>query len=302
MSGKPGIEIGNAPVSYGAFERTVGIDPDVPQATAVLDAVAAAGYVGIDLGPAGFLGAGRQLAGRLADRGLRLTGGYLEIDVTTDDTVTAGLADLRELLAVFDSVSDGVAARLLPRPTIAVITGNLPAEQVAAGEAELWRRAIAALRAAEEVSRGRGYEPCLHNEHGTLVGTPADIERALSASRISLCLDTGHLLLDGGDPVSCARQWWERIDHLHLKDVSQAGLAMLVRPGTPAEEMWSQGAFCPLGEGAGRIAEFVELVVNSAYSGWMVVEQDVLPRGAESYAAAARDQVTNREFLGRLGC
>jgi hypothetical protein len=44
------IAVANAPVSYGAFELTVGADPDVPSGTQVLDQVAAAGYAGIDLG------------------------------------------------------------------------------------------------------------------------------------------------------------------------------------------------------------------------------------------------------------
>ena len=49
------IIVANAPVSYAAFERTIGL-PGVPTAEAVLSAVAEAGYDGIDLGPVGFLG------------------------------------------------------------------------------------------------------------------------------------------------------------------------------------------------------------------------------------------------------
>src|SRR5213075_1319112 len=52
------IVVANAPVSYGAFELTVGIDPNVPDGVQVLDEVAAAGYGGIDLGPVGYLGNG----------------------------------------------------------------------------------------------------------------------------------------------------------------------------------------------------------------------------------------------------
>ena len=55
------IKIGNGPVSYGAFEVTVGIHEGVPSATEVLDAVQAAGYEGIDLGPVGYLGLGADL-------------------------------------------------------------------------------------------------------------------------------------------------------------------------------------------------------------------------------------------------
>ena len=67
-----GILVANAPVSYGAFELTVGIDPNVPDAATVLDEVAGAGYTGIDLGPAGYFGNRDTLAGALDSRGLTL--------------------------------------------------------------------------------------------------------------------------------------------------------------------------------------------------------------------------------------
>jgi inosose dehydratase len=267
----------------------------------VLDAVAAAGYAGIDLGPVGYLGTGPQLADELGGRSLRLTGGYLEVDIGSDAAVTAGIKDLAEILTVFDAVSDGVPARFMPRPTIALITPSLTGTERDDSEALLWERARAALRSAEEVSRDRGYEPCLHNEHGTFIARPADIDRALSASTISLCLDIGHLLLAGGDPVECAGRWWQRIDHLHVKDVRQSGVDLMRQPGADPETMWSESVFCALGQGAGRISEFAELVTSRDYAGWIVVEQDILPSGASSYATAAADQVTNREFLASLG-
>src|SRR2546428_11336223 len=65
----PSIAIAGAPVSFGAFEVTVGVDPNVPDALAVLDAGARAGYAGIDLGPPGYLGKGPELADPLRQPG-----------------------------------------------------------------------------------------------------------------------------------------------------------------------------------------------------------------------------------------
>jgi len=113
--------IGNAPVSYGAFEVTVGHDDDVPDAVQVLDAVQAAGYEGIDLGPLGYLGLGDELRDALRSRGLLLTGGYVEIDVTSDEASRRGLAELSDVCDQFDAVRDGVDRVLLPRPTVALI-------------------------------------------------------------------------------------------------------------------------------------------------------------------------------------
>ena len=55
------VLVANAPVSYGAFERTIGL-PGVPTGDDVLSAVAGAGYEGIDLGPVGFLGRAERAA------------------------------------------------------------------------------------------------------------------------------------------------------------------------------------------------------------------------------------------------
>ena len=84
--GQP-IAVANAPVSYGAFEITVGHDPNVPDGISVLDQVAAAGYAGIDLGPVGYLGSGTRLGELLAERGLGLAGGYLELPYADHDAL-----------------------------------------------------------------------------------------------------------------------------------------------------------------------------------------------------------------------
>src|SRR4029079_15090817 len=68
--GESRIVVANAPISYGAFEVTVGIDPNVPDGLQVLDQVAAAGYAGIDLGPVGYLGTGEELGEHLEARRL----------------------------------------------------------------------------------------------------------------------------------------------------------------------------------------------------------------------------------------
>lgn len=98
------IAVANAPVSYGAFEITVGHDPDVPDGISVLDQVAEAGYAGIDLGPVGYLGTGDRLGELLAERGLGLAGAYLELPYADHDALTQALPGLDDLLSTFDVV------------------------------------------------------------------------------------------------------------------------------------------------------------------------------------------------------
>src|SRR5438093_13489700 len=95
------VVIANAPVSYGAFELTVGILPGVPDGDTVLDEVAGAGYAGIDLGPMGYLGYGEDLAAALRRRGLALSGGFSELPFSETDKMPAALRELGSLLDVF---------------------------------------------------------------------------------------------------------------------------------------------------------------------------------------------------------
>lgn len=112
------IAVANAPVSYGAFELTVGQDPNVPDGLTVLDQVAAAGYAGIDLGPVGYLGSGEQLGELLAARGLGLAGAYLELPYSDPAALAAALPELDALLDTFDAVRSYLPGPP-PRPTLA---------------------------------------------------------------------------------------------------------------------------------------------------------------------------------------
>jgi inosose dehydratase len=111
------VRIANAPVTYGAFERTVGL-PGVPTADAVLDAVAGAGYEGIDLGPVGFLGLGDELRDALAIRGLALAGRYVELPFDDPARLREAWRELDAVLDAFDATASIQGANP-PRPTLA---------------------------------------------------------------------------------------------------------------------------------------------------------------------------------------
>src|ERR1700748_2964381 len=116
--GPGAIAVANAPVSYGAFEVTVGHDPNVPNGTEVLDQVAEAGYAGIDLGPVGYLGTGERLGELLAERGLGLAGAYLELPYADHEALERVLPDLDALLPTSAAVRGSLPGPP-PRPTLA---------------------------------------------------------------------------------------------------------------------------------------------------------------------------------------
>ena len=72
-------------------------------------------------------------------------------------------------------------------------------------DADAWQRFAAGLARVISRCRDRGYEPTFHPETGTHVEAPWEIERVLEVSDVGLCLETGHMLLGGGDPVAMLR-------------------------------------------------------------------------------------------------
>jgi inosose dehydratase len=300
------IVLANAPVSFGAFEITVGVDPNVPDGLRVLDQVAEAGYRGIDLGPAGYLGEGKDLARRLADRKLGLAGGYLELPYSEPSRMPAALHELDILLDVFDVVGT-LPGGLKPKPTLADLGSDIrkahpgqAADNRALGfNEDGWKRFADGLERVVGRCRERGYEPTFHHETGTHIEAAWEIEKMLELTSIDLCLDTGHLLLGKGEPVKALRDWGSRINHIHLKDARSPVIDEIVREAAPVMEIWRRGAFCALGRGNVDI-EGVLSWIRSNYGGWLVVEQDILP-DASAPNRPAEDQVANRRYLAQRG-
>lgn len=299
------ISVANAPCSYGAFEVTVGIDPNVPDGVTLLDHVASAGYQGIDLGPVGYLGTGRELHDRLSGRGLVLAGGYVPLPFPDPAALAEQTSYLDALLDIFDAAPDGPP----PRPTLA--DSGSPARSANPGGGATsrgigldetgWQHFADGVARAAERCRERGYEPAFHHHTATYIESVAEIEELLARTDVNLCLDTGHLLVGGGDPARAIRDWGSRINHLHLKDARRDVIAGIVADHAPVEEIWRRRAFCALGQGDAGMDEVLEAISGIGYSGWVVVEQDIFPDPAEPPERAAADQAANREWLRARG-
>ena len=300
------IVVANAPVSYGAFELTVGILPNVPDGAMVMDEVAAAGYAGIDLGPAGYLASKETLGEELRRRNLGLAGGFFELPFSDPKAMPPALAGLDGLLDVFDAAR---VEGLKPRPTLADLGSDARRARPAQAaldhslgfDADGWRRFADGVARALARCSERGYEPTFHHETGTNIEAKWEIEKVLELTEIGLCLDTGHLLLGGGDPVVAMREWKDRINHVHLKDARRDVVEQIIREAAPLPEIWKRKAFCRLGDGDLDVDAMLGALRGGGYSGWLVVEQDVLPDADDPLGTPARDQRANREFLKARG-
>jgi inosose dehydratase len=287
-------QVANAPLSYGAFEMTVGTDFAVPDPERILEAIGAAGYAGTDLGPPGYLGEGDVLAERLATNRLALVGGFVPLQFSEGKDVTG----LNETLDLFDAAGATGA-----RPVLCDAGGPERIANPGRGgeDASLrlddarWRKLVFNVERAAEIARERGYEPVFHHHTSTYVEGIPEIERFLEDTDVELLLDSGHLLVAGGDPVQALADWGDRIGAIHIKDVRLKVLEQVKAERADTLTAWRRGLFCALGQGDVDLEGFCAAL--DGYEGWVVVEQDRVLDDLTAFEGAAQEQVANRGWL-----
>ena len=282
--------LAGAPISWGVCEvpgwgYQVAVD-------VVLRQMREVGITATEFGPDGFLPTDPAAkAARLADAGLRAVGGFVPV-VLHDPW--------RDVIREVDAALDGFVAAGASTLVLAAATGLEGYDQRPVLDDGGWATLLANLDRLSELAAGRGVLATLHPHVGTMVEQRSEVERVLAGSRIALCLDTGHLLIGGTDPVELARTAGDRVAHTHLKDVD-AGWAARVRSGevTYAEAV-AAGMFRPLGQGDVDIAEIVRLLEVGGYTGWYVMEQDAVLTGPPEQDGPPADVLASVAFLRGL--
>lgn len=293
--------IAGAPVSFGVFELTA--DQPLPSPEEILAPLRDSGYSGIDLGPVGWLGRGGDIQARLREYGMALCGGWVDLPFTDDDAFAAALPALDDALDVFVAAAEVDPARL-PLPTLADAGTDIRRANPGGGpgiglDEAGWDRLARNVAMAASRVRAAGLEPTFHHHACTNVETPEEIDTFLDRTDVGLTLDTGHLIIGGGDPLDGWRRWHHRINHLHVKDARTDVLAQVVKERQGMRAVWERRAFVELGAGDLDVAGFMDAVVDDGFDGWCVVEQDVVPAPSDPISKAADDQRANREALRR---
>ena len=249
----------------------------VTDATTILGEVARIGFEGTQFGT-GFP-EGARLRDELASRDLRLAEVYLPIPATVDGP-RAGAMDiaLEHLHRLHDAGGDVLCVAIdgsSDRDALADRSDSWPTPVFTdAG----WAALVELLHDIADAATALGHPTAFHPHAGTFVETPAEIDRLVASTdpaRVGICLDVGHHIVGGGDPVVDLRSLGDRVNHVHLKDVDPEVLADL-RAGrfSGVGEAVRHGLFTELGAGALDLDGVIEALMERDYDGWLMVEQD----------------------------
>jgi len=281
--------VGVVPIVWNNADLT-DLAPFVP-VPIVLDEIARLGFAGCQTGP-GFPD-GDELRSELARRDLRLAEVYAAIPTRAGGPLDGALEAARERLAILHGAGGEVlvaAADLAPeRETragraIDPATPRLTDDGLAA-----LARLLETLAHETDAVGGR---LAFHAHAGTFVETPDEIARLAAATdpdAVGFCLDVGHHLVGGGDPVAAIATLGSRLRHVHLKDVAPGPLGRLRSGALPGFlAALRERVFTELGAGLLDLDGVLDALAAIGYEGWLMVEQDTTWRPPSESAAIGR--------------
>lgn len=258
--------IAGAPISWGVCEVPgwgYQLTPD-----RVLKEMREVGLAATEFGPEGFLpGEPDAMAEVLTHHDLQAVGGFtpLLLHVPGHDPVP----EVERLLESYAASNADVLV-------LSAVTGQEGYDSRPELDTDGWKLLLSNLDRLANLAAERGVRAVLHPHVGTMIENGDDVRRVLEHSAISLCLDTGHLLIGGTDPAELTRQAPERIAHTHMKDVD-VSLAAKVQSGRLTyTEAVREGMYRPLGAGDVDVQAIVTHLSARGYDGWYVLEQDTI--------------------------
>ena len=270
----------------------------------VLDEMAKAGYEGTELGPYGYLPTEPDcLMSELSSRGLRLVSAFVPVHLANPQRHETGFHEAMKVARLLAQAGSPliVLADEMGGARMSV-AGRVNEERDGMSDRD-WDGAVEILSRIATACRELGIVTAFHHHAGTLVETPDEIERLCAStdpSLIGLCLDTGHYVYGGGDPVNAVKKYGSRILHLHLKDVRPDVLQSVREDGVGFLDAVRRGVFCELGVGAVNFPAVTQELMDCGYEGWALVEQDVDADqpGVDPYKSAVRSRQYLRDVIG----
>jgi inosose dehydratase len=257
--------LAGAPISWGVCE-VPGWGVELPRER-VLGEMRQLGLTATELGADGYLPTEpHDLRALVESYGLRMIGGFvplvihdeLQRQATIDATRRAArlMSGAGATVFVSAAVNDWEWG---PRRTL---------------DSDAWRRSAEMLAIIDEIVGEYGMVQALHPHLRTIVETRDDIVRVLDISGVGWTVDTGHMAIGGMDPLEFARLAFDRIRHVHLKDVHLELAEPVFAGDRSIMDGVRAGMFCNLGQGDVPIGDIVRSFEDLGYDQWYVLEQD----------------------------
>jgi len=162
-----------------------------------------------------------------------------------------------------------------------------------------WNFTAKTLSIVDDILGEFGMTQAIHPHLRTVVETRADIEALLDVSDVGWTFDMGHMQIGGMDPLEFIDIAFDRIRHVHLKDVVMDLAGPVFAGHQSITDGVQAGMFCNLGRGDVPIGAIVTELEARGYDQWYVLEQDAAITAGEPAVGAGPllDVLASIEFL-----
>ena len=282
-------KIAGAPISWGVCEVSGWGHQMSPER--VLREMSSLGLKATEFGPLGFLPIEAEARAKvLKELNMHATGGFFPVLLhdASHDPLPAVQTELESYVAT------GATTLVL-----AADSGKVGYDEKRDELSEdQWATVFKNLNAISALASSAGVTAVLHPHVGTIIETNDDIVRVVNGSDVAFCLDTGHMVIGGADPVWFSEAHSKRVAHSHLKDVDLVWAKKVQDGEITYYDAVVQGMYRPLGKGDVDIRAIVRNLLLAGYQGWFVLEQDnVIDAEPEEGSGPFEDAKTSVEFL-----
>ena len=167
---------------------------------------------------------------------------------------------------------------------------------------EEWEMLTTGLNKLGKVAKDMGIALTFHHPMGTVVQTAEEIDRMMENTDpelFSLLFDTGHLAYCGEDYIAVLKKYAKRIKHVHLKDIRPEVIAKVKEEKLSFLQGVRLGTFTVPGDGAIDFTPVFDILAETGYEGYVLVEAEQDPAIANpfEYALKARKYIAEKAGL-----
>ena len=148
-----------------------------------------------------------------------------------------------------------------------------------------WKTFYKKITEISKYMNDNGVPLAYHHHMGTVVQSQEDTERLIdnTSDTVKLLIDTGHMMFAGGDFEKIAKDYSTRLHHVHCKDIRKNVLETALRNDLSFIDAFFAGTFTVPGDGCINYLNFLKILKNSNYKGWLVVEAEQDPKKANPF-------------------
>ena len=164
-----------------------------------------------------------------------------------------------------------------------------------------WARLCDGVNRLGKVAKDMGISLTYHHHMGTVVQTAAEIDRLMENTDpelFSLLYDSGHLAYCGEDYIGVLKKYANRVKHVHLKDIRPEVIEKVKKENLSFLEGVRLGTFTVPGDGAIDFGPIFDILADSGYEGYVLVEAEQDPAKANPFEYALKARAYIREKSG----